>query len=87
MVVNQVPVVFGSGRPFFATGGLALAPNCLPDPAGVRLACVSGAPLMPLKCPSTGAAMFWIARGDSLLPSCWSANGKETAISLPTFQN
>jgi dihydrofolate reductase len=23
VVVNQVPVVFGSGRPFFATGGLA----------------------------------------------------------------
>ena len=22
VVVNQVPVVFGSGRPFFATGGL-----------------------------------------------------------------
>jgi dihydrofolate reductase len=25
VVVNQVPVVFGSGRPFFATGGLAEA--------------------------------------------------------------
>jgi hypothetical protein len=23
VAVNQVPVVFGSGRPFFATGGLA----------------------------------------------------------------
>ncbi len=23
VVVNQVPVIFGSGRPFFATGGLA----------------------------------------------------------------
>jgi uncharacterized protein len=86
VVVNQVPVVFGSGRPFFATGGLALAPNCLPDPAGVRLACVSGAPLMPLKCPSMGAAMFWIARGDSLLPSYWSANGKGDRHQLADWQ-
>ena len=23
VVVNQVPVIFGSGRPFFTTGGLA----------------------------------------------------------------
>jgi dihydrofolate reductase len=27
VVVNQVPVVFGSGRPFFATGGLAEPPR------------------------------------------------------------
>ncbi len=34
VVVNQVPVVFGSGRPFFATGDLA-EPLLLEDPATV----------------------------------------------------
>ena len=34
VVVNQVPVVFGSGRPFFATGGLA-EPLLLEDPTTV----------------------------------------------------
>jgi dihydrofolate reductase len=34
VVVNQVPVVFGSGRPFFATGGLA-EPLRLENPATV----------------------------------------------------
>jgi hypothetical protein len=33
-VVNQVPVVFGSGRPFFATGGLA-EPLQLEDPTTI----------------------------------------------------
>jgi dihydrofolate reductase len=27
VVVNQVPVIFGSGRPFFATGGVAEPPR------------------------------------------------------------
>ena len=34
MVVNQVPVVFGSGRPFFATGDLA-EPLRLEDPSTI----------------------------------------------------
>ena len=34
VVVNQVPVVFGSGRPFFATGGLA-EPLRLEDPTTI----------------------------------------------------
>src|SRR5918992_3526752 len=34
VVVNQVPVVFGSGRPFFATGGLA-EPLRLEDPSTI----------------------------------------------------
>ena len=34
VVVNQVPVVFGSGRPFFATGGLA-EPLLLQDPTTI----------------------------------------------------
>src|ERR687890_147230 len=34
VVVNQVPVVFGSGRPFFATGGLA-EPLRLEDPTSI----------------------------------------------------
>src|SRR4029079_11122477 len=34
VVVNQVPVVFGSGRPFFATGGLA-EPLRLEHPATI----------------------------------------------------
>jgi dihydrofolate reductase len=34
VVVNQVPVVFGSGRPFFATGGLA-EPLRLEDPIAI----------------------------------------------------
>ena len=34
VVVNQVPVVFGSGRPFFATGGLA-EPLLLEDPTTI----------------------------------------------------
>jgi dihydrofolate reductase len=34
VVVNQVPVVFGSGRPFFATGGLA-EPLPLQDPTTI----------------------------------------------------
>jgi len=34
VVVNQVPVVFGSGRPFFATGGLA-EPLRLEDPTRI----------------------------------------------------
>ena len=34
IVVNQVPVVFGSGRPFFATGGLA-EPLQLANPSTV----------------------------------------------------
>jgi dihydrofolate reductase len=34
VVVNQVPVVFGSGRPFFATGGLA-APLRLENPTTI----------------------------------------------------
>jgi dihydrofolate reductase len=34
VVVNQVPVVFGSGRPFFATGGLA-EPLLLENPTTV----------------------------------------------------
>jgi hypothetical protein len=33
-VVNQVPVVFGSGRPFFATGALA-EPLQLEDPSAI----------------------------------------------------
>jgi hypothetical protein len=34
VVVDQVPVVFGSGRPFFATGGLA-EPLRLEDPSTI----------------------------------------------------
>jgi dihydrofolate reductase len=34
VVINQVPVVFGSGRPFFATGGLA-EPLLLENPTTV----------------------------------------------------
>ena len=34
VVVSQVPVVFGSGRPFFATGGLA-EPLRLKDPSTI----------------------------------------------------
>jgi dihydrofolate reductase len=34
VVVNQVPVVFGSGRPFFATGGLA-EPLRLENPSAI----------------------------------------------------
>ncbi len=34
VVVNQVPVIFGSGRPFFATGGLA-EPLALEDPTTI----------------------------------------------------
>jgi dihydrofolate reductase len=34
VVVNQVPVVFGSGRPFFATGGLA-EPLLLENPTTI----------------------------------------------------
>jgi dihydrofolate reductase len=34
VVVNQVPVVFGSGRPFFATGGLA-EPLLLDNPTTI----------------------------------------------------
>ena len=34
VVVNLVPVVFGSGRPFFATGGLA-EPLRLEDPSTI----------------------------------------------------
>jgi dihydrofolate reductase len=34
VVVNQVPVIFGSGRPFFATGGLA-EPLPLQDPTTI----------------------------------------------------
>ena len=34
VVVNQVPVVFGSGRPFFATGELG-EPLLLEDPATI----------------------------------------------------
>ncbi len=34
VVVNQVPVVFGSGRPFFATGGLA-EPLLLENPSTI----------------------------------------------------
>ena len=34
VVVNLVPVVFGSGRPFFATGGLA-KPLMLEDPSAI----------------------------------------------------
>jgi hypothetical protein len=34
VVVNQVPVVVGSGRPFFATGGLA-EPLLLEDPTTI----------------------------------------------------
>ena len=34
VVVNQVPVVFGSGRPFFATGGLG-EPLLLENPATI----------------------------------------------------
>ena len=34
VVVNLVPVVFGSGRPFFATGGLA-EPLRLEDPTTI----------------------------------------------------
>jgi hypothetical protein len=34
VVVNQVPVVFGSGRPFFATGRLA-RPLLLQDPTTI----------------------------------------------------
>ena len=34
VVVNQVPVVFGSGRPFFATGGVA-EPLRLEDPSTI----------------------------------------------------
>jgi dihydrofolate reductase len=34
VVVNQVPVVFGSGRPFFATGGLA-EPLLLENPTAI----------------------------------------------------
>ena len=34
VVVNQVPVIFGSGRPFFATGGLA-EPLTLEDPTTI----------------------------------------------------
>jgi dihydrofolate reductase len=34
VVVNQVPVMFGSGRPFFATGGLA-EPLRLEDPTTI----------------------------------------------------
>ena len=34
VVVNQVPAVFGSGRPFFATGGLA-EPLRLEDPTTI----------------------------------------------------
>jgi dihydrofolate reductase len=34
VVVNQVPVVFGSGRPFFATGGLA-EPLMLENPTRI----------------------------------------------------
>jgi dihydrofolate reductase len=34
VVVNQVPVIFGSGRPFFATGGLA-EPLLLENPSTI----------------------------------------------------
>jgi dihydrofolate reductase len=34
VVMNQVPVVFGSGRPFFATGGMA-EPLLLEDPTTI----------------------------------------------------
>ena len=34
VVVNQVPVIFGSGRPFFATGGLA-EPVLLDNPSQI----------------------------------------------------
>jgi dihydrofolate reductase len=35
VVVNQVPVVFGSGRPFFATGGPAEQPLRLENPTTI----------------------------------------------------
>jgi hypothetical protein len=45
VVVNQVPVVFGSGRPFFATGGLA-EPRRLENPTTIVL----GDPVIHLVC-------------------------------------
>ncbi len=41
VVVNLVPVVFGSGRPFFATGGLS-EPLLLENPTTIALRTATG---------------------------------------------
>jgi hypothetical protein len=66
VVVNLVPVVFGSGRPFFATGALA-EPLLLENPTTI----VAGDRVTGLRRQPLSSLSQWYAKCSTYATSGW----------------